>query len=142
MHLRSYPRALPRAALVAVLLLALALPLGSTASAQSTSRQRCAVGLRLEPGYGYATIIRVYSSIDNQGLVQGEAALCTELIAQGWFAESSYGEWQARFGGAYYPVCYYRWPWGDSVNVYALPGNTYWARLDCSGFYDGSLYWF
>jgi hypothetical protein len=143
MHFQPYRFIAPRAAIVALLLATLlALPLASTASAQAIQRQQCAVGLRLDPGYGYANIIRVYGSVSNQYFIQAEAAACSELISQGWFGVSKYGEWEHRYGGAYWPICRYDWPWGGDALVYALPGSEWAARLDCYSFTDGYLGWF
>jgi len=141
MHLRSY-RCIGRATVALALVLVLALPLAGTASAQVGELQNCAIGARYEPSFGYANIIRVYNSIQDQSLVQVQAAVCTNLISQGWFGVSKYGEWQRRFGGIFSPICGYQWPYGASVNVYAYPGYEWLARADCSAFYGGYLSYF
>jgi hypothetical protein len=109
-----------------------------SAAAQSFATDRCAVSARYEPGYGYASVIRMYGSVNEQTTVQVDAAVCTNLIANGWTPQSKYGEWERRNGGAFRPVCGYVWPWGDAVDVYALPGNEGYAWRDCAGFSGGS----
>jgi hypothetical protein len=134
MHHRSY-RLLPVLAAFPLAILSVS---PAPVSAQSAFTERCAVGVRYEPGYGPATVIRVYGSVNTQATVQTDAAVCSDMIAQGWFPESNHGEWERRNGGAYRPVCAYTWPWGDSVNVFTLPGNEYYGWTDCNNFSGGS----
>ena len=108
----------------------------SAALAQSTY-ERCAVGIRYEYGYGPASVIRMYGSINYQPDVQMDAAVCSDLISAGWNGVSKYGEWERRNGGSFRPVCGYGWPTGETVSVYTLPGNEAYGYTDCLGFSGG-----
>jgi hypothetical protein len=110
------------------------------ANAQSAYTDQCAVGMRYEPGYGPASVIRIYGSVNGGATLQQDAAVCSDMIGQGWAPMSKYGEWQRRNGGAFRPVCGYAWPWGDDVNVYTLPGNENYGIADCANFTGGTGY--
>jgi hypothetical protein len=107
------------AALVAVM------PLSSAFAQSAPLDEQCAAGYGVTyDAYGnpaYIETIMIYLSAEQQRLIDEVAGTCTRMIQRGWVTISKYGTWEARNGGAFYPVCRYDWDDGIAAVIYSVP---------------------
>jgi hypothetical protein len=141
MHFQ-YRSALPRAAIVALLLYVLALPLASTAAAQGYRGEfvQCVVGWS-GPEIG----VVVVSSTNTSTNIREVGAACTTMIANGlWYGLNKYLDWSTR-GTGYHWMCRVDFGLAETMDVYS--GWDYWSdfvgRTTCAGLGPwGSIRWY